>query len=64
MMKDKPCFEFPVTIYNILEQITPTLSKARVRIFYKGANRNGSYITDEFAEKLISTLPYAPVKGI
>lgn len=63
-MKDTPCFEFPVTIYNILEQITPTLSKARVRIFYKGANRNGSYITDEFAEKLISTLPYAPVKGI
>ena len=63
-MKDIPCFEFPVTIYNILEQITPTLSKARVRIFYKGANRNGSYITDEFAEKLISTLPYAPVKGI
>lgn len=63
-MKDKPCFEFPVTIYSILEQITPTLSKARVRIFYKGANRNGSYITDEFAEKLISTLPYAPVKGI
>ena len=63
-MKDTPCFEFPVTIYSILEQITPTLSKARVRIFYKGANRNGSYITDEFAEKLISTLPYAPVKGI
>ena len=63
-MKDTPCFEFPVTIYNILEQITPTLSKARVRIFYKGANRNGSFITDEFAEKLISTLPYAPVKGI
>ena len=63
-MNDIPCFEFPVTIYNILEQFTPTLSRARVRIFYKGANRNGSFITDEFAEKLISTLPYAPVKGI
>lgn len=61
---DKPCFEFPVTIYNILEQFSPTLSRARVRIFYKGANRNGSFISDEFAEKLISSLPYAPVKGI
>lgn len=63
-MNDIPCFEFPVTIYNILEQFTPTLSRARVRIFYKGANRNGSFISDEFAEKLISSLPYAPVKGI
>ena len=61
---DKPCFEFPVTIYNILEQFSPTLSRARVRIFYKGANRNGSFISDEFAEKLISSLAYAPVKGI
>lgn len=63
-MNNIPCFEFPVTIYNILEQFTPTLSRARVRIFYKGANRNGSFISDEFAEKLISSLPYAPVKGI
>ena len=57
-------FEFPVTIYSILEPISPTMSKARCRIFYKGLNRNGSYITDEFAEKLIKTLPYVPVKGI
>ena len=44
--------EFPVVIYNNLEEYNKVLSKARVRIFYKGHNRNGTYITDEFAEKL------------
>ena len=56
--------EFPVVIYNNLEEYNKVLSKARVRIFYKGHNRNGTYITDEFAEKLLKTLPYAPIKGI
>lgn len=56
--------EFPVTIYGNLEEISPVLSKARCRIFYKYENRNGTYITDEFAEKLISSVPYTPVKGI
>jgi len=41
-----------------------TLSKARVRIFYKYENRNRSYITDDVAEQLISSLSYTPVKGI
>jgi len=46
--------EFPVVIYGNLEQTSsPVVSKARVRIFYKYENRNGSYISDEFAEKLI-----------
>jgi len=56
--------EFSVVVYGNLERYSDTLSKARLRIFYKYGNRNGSYITDEFAEKLISTLPYAPIKGI
>lgn len=56
--------EFPVTIYGNLEEYTPVLSKARCRIFYKYENRNGTYITDEFAEKLINSLPYTPIKGI
>lgn len=55
---------FQVSVYGALEQFNEVLSKARVRIFYKYSNRNGTYITDEFAEKLISTLPYTPVKGI
>ncbi len=56
--------EFPVTVYGNLEQYSNTIAKARCRIFYKGANRNGTYITDEFAERLLSTIPYTPVKGI
>lgn len=62
--------EFPVVIYGNLENYSSTdgtssvISKARVRIFYKYENRNGSYISDEFAERLIQTLPYTPVKGI
>ena len=57
-------FEFPITVYSELKSLSPTLSLSRCRIFYRGLNRNGSYITDEFAEKLVKTLPYAPVKGI
>ena len=49
---DTICKEFPVTVYGNFEQYNKTISKARCRIFYKGANRNGTYITDEFAEKL------------
>jgi hypothetical protein len=61
---DKKFLEFSVMVYGELEKFTDTLSKARCRVFYKYGNRNGSYITDEFAEKLIKTLPYTPVKGI
>ena len=56
--------DFPVTLYGNLEKYSETISKARCRIFYKGGNRNGTFITDEFAEKLLETIPYAPVKGI
>ena len=55
---------FEVSFDDEIKPLTPTLGLCRARIFYKGLNRNGSYITDEFAEKLIQTLPYAPVKGI
>lgn len=46
------------------EQVTPLISKGRVSIFYKGKNRNRGFITEDFANKLISTLPYVPVVGI
>jgi len=61
---EKNLNEFSVTIYGKLEKYNEVLSKARLRIFYKYGNRNGTYITDEFAEKLLSTLPYSPIKGI
>ena len=61
---DKKLYEFPVTVYGNLERYNEVLSRARCRIFYKYENRNGTYITDEFAEKLIKSLSYVPVKGI
>ena len=61
---DKALFEFDVQVYGELEKYNEVLSKARCPIFYKYENRNGTYITDEFADKLLSSLPYAPVKGI
>lgn len=61
---DQKLTEFSVTVYGEFEKFNDVTSKARCRIFYKGANRNGSYITDEFAEELLKTIPYTPVKGI
>lgn len=55
---------FPITVYGKMERFSDTISKGRCRIFYKGGNRNGTYITDEFAEKLMASAPYAPIKGI
>jgi uncharacterized small protein (DUF1192 family) len=56
--------EFPICVYGQMERYNDVLSKARCRIFYKYENRNGTYITDDFAQKLINSLPYVPVKGI
>ena len=43
---------FSVSIDNI-EKFTDVLSKGRCRIFYKYENRNGSFITDDFADSLL-----------
>lgn len=53
-----------VTIYQEPEKISDVLSKARLRIFYKGMNRNRTFISEDFALKLENSLPYTPVKGI
>lgn len=63
-MTDPIISEIPVTVFGNLESFNEVLSKGRCRIFYKGMNRNGTFITDEFAEKLIKSIPYVPVKGI
>lgn len=63
-MDKKELMKFSLSVYGNITQYNDVLSKARVRIFYKYGNRNGTYITDEFAEKLVSSLPYVPVKGI
>ena len=63
-MKDKIITNFPIAVYGKMEKFSDTISKGRCRVFYKGLNRNGTYITPEFAEKLIASAPYTPVKGI
>ena len=60
----EPPLTFDVTIYGNSEYVTDTISKTRVRIFYKGMNRNRTYISEDFANQLIASLPYAPIKGI
>lgn len=52
----------------IYQPLSPTdfsnnIGRTRVRAFYKYANRNGSYITDQVAEYLIQTAPGKPVVG-
>lgn len=56
---------FTLTFFEDSQQkVSDTITKCRVSIFYKGLNRNGTYISNDFANKLIETLPYTPVKGI
>ena len=55
---------FPITVYGKKEKFSDTMTRGRCRVFYKGHNRNGTYITDNFAKKLIESAPYTPVKGI
>ena len=64
MMNRQIPIKFDVKIFGKMEQLTPTYSKARVRIFYKGFNRNRTFISEEFAQQLIDSLPYTPIKGI
>lgn len=57
-------FKLDVALCSELTPINETMSKGRVRIFYTGLNRNRTYISEEFANQLINSLPYTPVKGI
>lgn len=61
---EKNIYSFQVSIYGNLQKYNEVLTKTRCRIFYKYENRNGTYITDEFANKLLSSVAYAPIKGI
>ena len=59
-----PPHTLDVTLYGTMERYNDVLSKCRVRIFYKGMNRNRTFISEDFANQLIASLPYTPVKGI
>ena len=65
MSKNIP-FQFDCVVLSSGEKIHNTSEKIRrlkVGVFTKYSNRNGSYITDAFAEKLIESAPSCPVVG-
>ena len=64
MEEDLQFQSLPITLYGTLTSYTSTISKCRARVFYRNGNRNHSYIGDDTAEQLLSTIPYAPIKGI
>jgi hypothetical protein len=44
-----PPHTLDVTLYGNTEKFNDVLSKCRVRIFYKGMNRNRTFISEDFA---------------
>jgi hypothetical protein len=52
---------FSIDFVSGFTPVNDLISQVRARIYYKGGNRNGTWITDEFAEKLNKTLPYVPI---
>lgn len=56
---------FDVQIYGQLTpyQLNPGLSKARVSVFRKYANANGSYFNDDVAEAMIGRIAGVPIVG-
>ena len=61
---DDVSLNLEVSLYGEIQEVSPTISKCRCRIFYKGLNRNRTFISEEFAQQLINSLPYVPIKGI
>lgn len=57
---DSVMFSSPVTP---ISEALPNVGEVKVRVFTKGKNRNGSFITDEVAEQLISSAIDSPVVG-
>ena len=63
-MEKKIPFRFDVFFDNELRPTNDSqLFIGKVRVFYKYSNRNGSYITDEYAEKLSKNAYMKPVFG-
>lgn len=53
--------ENPEFIHLEANAINPNISKCEIKVCYLGANRNGSYINRETAEKMAQTLPGTPI---
>lgn len=55
--------EAPEFIHLESNAINPGISQCEIKVCYLGANRNGSYIKKDVAEKMAQTLPGTPIVG-
>lgn len=56
-------FEINFDPNSFIQTEDPTLKIGKARVFYKHLNRNGSYITEQFAEKLALSAYMKPIVG-
>ena len=54
---------FSVEVFNLQPTDNPMISRARMATFYKGANRNLSFFTDEVTNMVLNGAPGSPVCG-
>ncbi|MCK9482521.1 MAG: hypothetical protein M0R38_12335 [Bacteroidia bacterium] len=52
---------FSIDFVGELEKVNELISKVAAKVYYKGGNRNGTWITDDFAEKLNKTIFNVPI---
>lgn len=56
-------FDIQITEKLVPYELNPNMSKTRVSVFRKYGNANGSYFTDEVADKMVEELPGSPIIG-
>lgn len=52
---------FSIEFIGGLTKLSDLISQVRARVYYKGGNFNGTWITKDFAEKLNQSLPHVPI---
>lgn len=64
-MPQQTPISFDIKIYGELTpyELNPGMSKARVSVFRKYANANGSYFTDDVANKMVENIAGVPIVG-
>nr|DAU78924.1 MAG TPA: hypothetical protein [Caudoviricetes sp.] len=56
-------FDIQITDKLVPYELNPNMSKTRVSVFRKYGNANGSYFTDEVANRMVEELPGSPIIG-
>lgn len=62
MKKQTINFSWPATLSDFTQDtVNENFSRGKLKVFYKGETADKRCFSDEFAEQVIKTLPYAPV---